>query len=210
MGVCAFFLADFVLQLKSYENKWGYLKWGWIDLISSIPSMPFLRIGRITRIIRIIRVLRGLRSTRVIVIHLFENRAKGTFATVGIITFVLILFASIAVLNVETGPESSIRTAEDALWWSLATISTVGYGDVYPKTTTGHFIAALLMVAGVALFSTFTAAIASVFVQRDAQQDGDKVNMILKKLDILSERLERAEKTGANITYDGINHDDQL
>lgn len=191
VAVCAVFAADFLIQLKAAKRKWSYLKWGWIDLISSIPSLPFLRLGRVARIVRILRLLRGVRSTRVIVKHLFENRARGTLATVALITFVLIVFSSIAVLNVETAPDSTIRSAEDALWWSLATVTTVGYGDVYPKTTVGHFVAAVLMIAGVALFGTFTATIASFFVHQDAKQEDEKMNAILQKLDALSQRLDQ-------------------
>jgi len=194
-AVCVVFAADFFLQLKAAKRKSAYLKWGWIDLISSIPSLPFLRIGRLARIIRILRLLRGVRSTRIIIIDLFENRSRGTFATVALITFVLIVFSSIAILTVETAPESTIKTAEDALWWSLATITTVGYGDVYPRTTVGHIVAAILMVAGVALFGTFTATVASFFVQQDMKPEEDKSDMILRQLGSLSERLERMERT---------------
>jgi voltage-gated potassium channel len=193
--VCAVFATDFFLQLKAAKQKWSYLKWGWIDLVSSIPSLPFLRIGRLARLVRILRMLRGIRSTRTIVTHLFDNRARGTFATVTLITFVLIVFASIIILNWETAPESTIKTAEDALWWSLATVSTVGYGDVYPRTTVGHVVGAVLMVAGVALFGTFTATVASFFVQQDSKNEDDKRDAILRKLDELTNRLERMDKT---------------
>lgn len=192
-GVCVVFALDFLLQLKAARRKWDYLKWGWIDLISSIPTLPFLRIGRLARIVRILRVLRGIRSTRVIVEHLFHHRARGTFATVALITFVVIVFASVAVLNVETTPESTIRTAEDALWWSLATVTTVGYGDVYPKTSVGRFVAAVLMIAGIALFATFTATVASFFVQQDQRREDEKMDAALRKLDALTERMDRLE-----------------
>lgn len=195
VAVCAAFAADFFIQLKAADRKWVYLKWGWIDLISSIPSLPFLRIGRVARIVRILRLLRGIRSTRVIVTHLFENRARGTFATVALITFVLLIFSSIAVLNVETAPDSTIKTAEDALWWSLATVTTVGYGDVYPKTTVGHIVAGVLMIAGVALFGTFTATVASFFVQQDSRQEDEKIDAVLRKLDVISERMDQMEET---------------
>lgn len=196
VAVCAAFAADFCLQLKASKPKWAYLlKWGWLDLISSIPTLPFLRIGRLARLIRILRLLRGVRSARVIITHLFENRARGTFATVALIAFVLIVFSSIAVLNVESAAGSTIKTAEDALWWSIATVTTVGYGDVYPTTTAGRLVAAVLMIAGVALFGTFTAAVASFFVQQDKRREEDKPDTIPRQLHDLSERLERLEKT---------------
>jgi voltage-gated potassium channel len=204
VAVCAVFATDFFLQLKAAKRKWGYLKWGWIDLASSIPSLPFLRLGRVTRIVRILRLLRGVRSTRVIVAHLFENRSRGTFATVALITFVLIVFSSIAVLNVETGPDSTIRTAEDALWWSLATVTTVGYGDVYPRTTMGHIVAAMLMIAGVALFGTFTATVASFFVQQDNRREDEKLDEVVRKLDALSGRLEQMSQASVqDSTFSG-------
>jgi voltage-gated potassium channel len=195
MAVCGVFAADFFIQLKAAKRKRDYLKWGWIDLVSSIPNLPFLRIGRLARIIRIVRLLRGLRSTRVIIVHLFQNRARGTLATVALITFVLIVFSSIAILNVETDPDSTIKTAEDALWWSLATVTTVGYGDVYPKTTVGHMVAGVLMVSGIALFGTFTATVASFFVQQDSRREDQKLDAVLRKLDAMSERMNQMEKT---------------
>ena len=105
------------------------------------------------------------------------------------------VFSSIAVLNVETASDSTIRTAEDALWWSLATVTTVGYGDVYPKTTVGHIVAGFLMIAGIALFGTFTATVASFFVQQDSRKEDQKIDAVLRKLDELSERMDRNEKT---------------
>jgi voltage-gated potassium channel len=76
----------------------------------------------------------------------------------------LIIFSSIAILQVEKDPASNIKSAEDAIWWAYVTITTVGYGDKYPVTTEGRVIAAVLMTAGVGLFGTFTAYVASWFV----------------------------------------------
>ena len=198
VAVCAVFAADFFIQLKAAKSKLGYLKWGWIDLVSSIPNLPFLRIGRLARLVRILRMLRGIRSTRVIITHLFDNRARGTFATVTLISFVLIVFSSIIILNWETDPQSTIKTAEDALWWALATVTTVGYGDVYPRTTVGHIVGAILMVAGVALFGTFTATVASFFVQQDSRKEEEKLDIVIRKLDAISERLDQIEKAKKN------------
>lgn len=198
VAVCVVFAADFFIQLKAAKRKWNYLKWGWIDLVSSIPNLPFLRIGRLARLVRILRMLRGVRSTRVIITHLFDNRARGTFATVTLISFVLIVFSSIIILNWETDPQSTIKTAEDALWWALATVTTVGYGDVYPRTTVGHIVGAVLMVAGVALFGTFTATVASFFVQQDSRKEEEKLDIVIHKLDAISKRLDQIEKDKKN------------
>ena len=140
------------------------MRWGWIDLLSSVPAIEFLRAGRAVRLIRLLRILRAFRSTKHLIHHIFRNRAQGAFTTVSIIAILLVIFSSIAILQVEDDPNSNIKTAEDAIWWAYVTITTVGYGDKYPITTEGRLIAGILMTAGVGLFGTFTAYVASWFV----------------------------------------------
>lgn len=162
-GVCVFFIGEFFYRLWTAKNKLQYLKWGWIDLISSIPNIQILRFGRFVRIVRVIRILRAVRSTKKVVSMLMENRSGGTLSTVILATILLILFSSIAILNLETTPESNITNAGDALWWSFVTITTVGYGDYYPVTLGGRIIASVLMIGGIGLFGTFTAFVADWF-----------------------------------------------
>lgn len=140
------------------------MQWGWIDLISIIPVIDYFRAARLLRIIRLLRILRAFRSTKKIVSHIFKNKAEGTFTTVSIIAVMLLIFSSIAILQVENKPESNIKTAEDAIWWAYVTITTVGYGDKFPVTTEGRIIAAILMTGGVGLFGTFTAFASSWFL----------------------------------------------
>ena len=74
--------------------------------------------------------------------------------------------ASLAVLDAERhAPDASITTFGEAVWWTITTISTVGYGDRYPVTAEGRLVAASLMVAGIALLGVVTASLASWFVE---------------------------------------------
>jgi voltage-gated potassium channel len=190
--ICLVFLWDFFYHLHRAENKLAYLKWGWIDFISSIPTLTLFRWGRIVRVVRIIRVLRAIRSVKFIFHFLFEHRAQGTFITVFLITFMLVIFSSIAVLNVETVPDANIKTAGDALWWAASTVTTAGYGDKFPVTTEGRILGVILMTAGVGFFGTLTAYIASVFVGADkaaAKTDIDLTN----ELKLIRERIESLE-----------------
>ncbi len=168
-SICIVFLFDFVVRFKKAENKLAFMKWGWIDLIASIPTFDFMRSGRLLRVIRLIRLIRAFRSTRHIVQHVFKNKIQGTLTSVAIIAVLMVLFSSVAILQFETDPNSNIKTAEDAIWWSYVTITTVGYGDKYPVTTEGRIIAALLMTVGVGLFGTFTAFTSSWFVKSNTQ-----------------------------------------
>jgi len=147
------------------------MRWGWIDLIASIPTIDYLRAGRALRLIRLIRVVRAFRSTRHLLDHVFRNRAQGAFTSVGIIAILFVFFSAIAILQVEDDPNSNIKTAEDAIWWAYVTVTTVGYGDKYPVTTEGRVIAGILMTAGVGLFGTFTGFIASWFVEGKKESD---------------------------------------
>jgi len=169
--ICIVFLIDFWVRFRKAESKLNFMKWGWIDLIASVPTFDFMRAGRLLRLIRIIRLVRAFRSTRHIVQHVFKNKIQGTLTSVSLIAILMLMFASIAILQVETDPQSNIRTAEDAIWWSYATITTVGYGDRYPVTTEGRIIAMVLMTVGAALFGTFTAYISSWFIRSDSNSE---------------------------------------
>jgi len=164
-SICIVFLFDFFYRFYKAKNKLAFIKWGWIDLISSIPALPFVRFGRLFRLIRLFRILRAFRSVKVITQHMFRNRIKGTMTAVVIITILFVIFSSISILLVEKDPNSNIKTAGDAIWWSLVTVSTVGYGDKYPITTEGRIIGTVLMFIGVGVFGTFTAFMASWFTQ---------------------------------------------
>lgn len=170
-GICVVFLLDFIRDLVRAEHPLRYmLRWGWLDLLSSIPMLGWARVGRAARVVRILRVLRGVRSTRVLTRYVLARRAESTVLAVLLVSMLIVLFSSIAMLQVEDVDGSNIRTAEDALWWALVTITTVGYGDRYPVTTEGRVIAVGLMAAGVGLFGTLTAFVASWFLEPDEKK----------------------------------------
>lgn len=172
--ICGVFLLDFIIRFRQAENKLQFMKWGWIELIASIPTLDFMRAGRLLRLIRLIRIIRAFRSTKHIVQHIFKNKVQGTLTSVAIIAVLMLLFSSIAILQFETDPNSNIKTAGDAIWWAYVTMTTVGYGDKYPVTTEGRIIAAILMTVGVGLFGTFTAYVSSWFVKDNAKTEEEK------------------------------------
>lgn len=171
--ICIIFLIEFIISFIRAPNKLNFMKYGWIDLISSIPTFNYLRAGRILRLIRLFRILRAFRSTNNLVKHIFKNKVEGTFSMALIFAFLMIIFSSIAILQVEIDPNSNIKSAEDALWWSYTTITTVGYGDKYPVTSLGRLIAVILMTVGVGLFGTFTGYMATFLISTN-KEDGKK------------------------------------
>jgi len=192
MVICGFFFLDFLYTLKRAPNRWRYLvTWGWIDLLSSIPAVTALRWGRAARLARLLRILRGIRSARELVRFLLhQRRAEGALYSLILITLLTVMFSSIAIIHLEAShPDATIRDASDALWWSVVTITTVGYGDAVPVTHAGRALAAGLMVVGIGMFGTFTAFIASWFVQPVEVEQERELEAIRKDLRALREFL---------------------
>ncbi len=163
--ICIIFLVDFGVRFKNANNKLVFMKWGWIDLVASIPFLDIFRAGRLLRLIRLLRIFRALKSTKSIFEHINRNKKQSALTSVALLSFVVVIFSSIAILEFETEVNSNIKTAEDAIWWSYVTITTVGYGDKFPITTEGRIIGAILMTTGVGIFGTFTALVSSWFIQ---------------------------------------------
>jgi voltage-gated potassium channel len=168
--VCMIFLYDFGVRFFKAKNKIYFMKWGWIDLVSSIPSFDFLRLGRLLRLIRLFRILRAFRSVKHIAAHVYKSKSTGAFTTVLVISILSIIFSSISILEFETAANSNIKSAEDALWWAFSTISTVGYGDKFPVTTGGRIIGVILMIVGGGLFATMSGFFASWFVGENKKE----------------------------------------
>jgi voltage-gated potassium channel len=198
-AVCGLFFVDFCISLYRAENRWRYFyTWGWLDLLSSIPTLDLARWGRAARIARIVRVLRGIRATRILAGVLLEQRRQSGILAAALLALLLLTLASISILHVETVAASNIRTAEDAIWWALTTITTVGYGDHYPVTTEGRFVAGILMCAGVGLFGMFSGFLASWFVEPDTKQGQQDLDALRQEIRSLRALLEGSTSTSAS------------
>lgn len=187
--VCTLFFVDFLFQFGRAEQRLQYmLRWGWLDLLSCIPMVDALRWTRIGRVARIIVLLRALRSFRVLWSFLREQRAQSSLLVAALLALALIVFSAIAILHFEQGPQANIRTAGDALWWALTTVTTVGYGDHYPVTTGGRFTAIVLMTGGVGLFATLSGALAAWFLRPQERND---TAALLREIGALRAELQR-------------------
>jgi voltage-gated potassium channel len=162
-GIWVLFGLDYLVRITLARNRRRFVGSHLLDL--AFLLLPMIRPLRALRVITVISVLnRQLRDDARGRIAIYVG------ATVALVAFV----AALAVLEAErNAPDASITTFGEALWWTITTLSTVGYGDRYPVTVEGRLVAATLMVAGIALLGVVTASIAAWFVEnlRRAQDE---------------------------------------
>ncbi len=195
--VCVVFLTDFCIRFRRAESKREFMKWGWIDLVASIPNLPFLRWGRLVRVLRVIRLLRGVRSVHRVFQLLFRDSVKSGFVSIGLTAFLLVVFSSVSVLICERTPDANIQTAGDAVWWSVSTVTTVGYGDKYPTTTEGRILGMVVMIGGVGLFGGLSGLVAALFLGAREKRSPEHGEIMLK-LDQLQKALEELKQAPAS------------
>lgn len=148
--IWAIFLLDVLIRLSGATSLKVFLVSSWLEILAL--AVPFMRL---LRFFRIVVALRGLKS-------LVTSRASATGMYILMLVPLTWFAGAIAVLDAEaSAPQATITNLRDALWWSLATITTVGYGDKYPTTVEGQLIAAVLMLTGIALFSAGAGIFAS-------------------------------------------------
>ncbi|MFO7745803.1 MAG: ion channel [Psychroflexus sp.] len=158
LGLCAVFLYDFFIQLYKRKKRWRYFfTYGWIDLLSSIPVMSEFSYVRMLRIFRIVRILR---SYKILYAYIISNKRSSLYGLIVFISTMILILSTTLVLHIEQDV-GNIKTAEDALWWSYITITTVGYGDYYPVTNPGKLAASILILNGIAIFGAIISYITS-------------------------------------------------
>nr|WP_277606025.1 potassium channel family protein [Glycomyces sp. L485] len=160
-AVWALFGADYVLRLclAGKGHRLEFVRSHPLDLI-----MVLIPIARPLRLVRMVLVL----------IETFSRHARSSLRTrasvyITGVTMMILLVSSLAVLDAERGEQ--INTFGDALWWSVVTASTVGYGDLVPQTMTGRVISAVLMFAAIGLVGLVSGSLASWFVDRVGAKD---------------------------------------
>lgn len=162
--VWAAFVIDFTARLYLADERRTYALSHWYDV--ALILLPMLRPLRLLRLLAFARVLN--RSAAGSLVGKVSTYVAGT-------AVMALGLGAIAVLDAEQDAiGANITTFGDALWWSATTVTTVGYGDRFPVTTTGRFVAVALMLVGIACIGAITAGVAAWLVaqvEADAQAE---------------------------------------
>jgi voltage-gated potassium channel len=160
---------DFVHRYKKSEMPFSkFVTKHWYEIPSMMPLILFATVEQEYFLASALRSFRLFRLFRIF--HLFFRALSifegNKFVYIFILAFSSILFGAFAEYMVESGaPDSKITSISDAVWWALVTVTTVGYGDLYPVTTEGKIIASFLMIIGIMVLGLFISTLGSSFVE---------------------------------------------
>ena len=160
-AIWGLFVLDYVVRLCLADNRWHWFLRHLLDF--AIVTLPLLRPLRLLRLLVLIEVLQKA----------IGDAFRGRIVVYTVSGVVLLIYtSSLAVFDKERYLHgATINSFGKALWWSITTVTTVGYGDVYPVTNTGRVIAVLLMIGGISLVGVVTAALASWIIERVTEEE---------------------------------------
>jgi voltage-gated potassium channel len=141
----------------------------------------------LSRLARITRLLRG-ENKKALVKDVLDNRSRyAAFLTI-LLTILVLTVAGVLVLQFESkSPDANITTGGDALWYSIVTITTVGYGDFYPVTTAGRITAIFIMFMGVGIIGALASILASALVGSSASPEEEAAEAAAPLLSVQEE-----------------------
>lgn len=138
----------------------GFLPF-WIGFIVPIEHLKWIRALRVLRLLKFHRYNGAVR-------HFVKaiRSVKDELNLLGFVTIVIVVFGSIIIFEIEHDvKDTKFVKLSDALWWSIVTLTTIGYGDIYPITTVGRAVATVIIILGVGILGTFISLMGSGLVQ---------------------------------------------
>ncbi|MGC8732675.1 MAG: potassium channel family protein [Halothiobacillaceae bacterium] len=199
MAVWALFALEVVVNSLLVHDRPLYWRQNWLNLVIVFGGLPLLFMSQAAAV-AFLRVLRLV--LLVVMVMRFARRslrllARHTLAATLIMAFFLVISLGTLVASIEP----DIPTFWDGMWWALVTISTIGYGDIVPKTPEGRLLGVILILFGVASFSMVTANLAAFVLSLRIEETAAEVEreevkhelLILERLHELEQRFDRIE-----------------
>jgi voltage-gated potassium channel len=168
------FVLDYVVHIRHLEH-YGRSGWGRFDLFVVVVTAPwflipgaqagaFVVVFRLARLARLLVASRGAR-------RLFDRLGR-----VAIVAGGVVVLGSLVAYYAEHPTNPEFGTFGDALWWGIVTLTTVGYGDIVPKTTAGRWAAVVIMITGIAVLGLLAGALSSFFRLDESRDNGGPPN----------------------------------
>jgi len=187
IAIWAIFALDYFGKLAIAPDKWDYIKKHVVELL--IVALPLLRPLRLIRLVPVIGYF--LQYTR-------RTLSGRLLQYVSMATVLICTASAVTMYEIEKAVKgSNIKTLGDAIWWTISTVTTVGYGDRFPTTAAGRVLAVLVMFTGISLIGVITASIAAWFVSSD-ESTNDQIQMqqLMTELQEIKAALKKSQEKG--------------
>jgi len=182
--IWAVFAVEIAFVLVVAPRKRAALRAHWLDAAIVIVTLPaYGRLLSSLRLVRLIRLLRLLRAGVIVSRALQAERrltSANAFRFAALATIFLTVIAGAVQATIDT---ADFKTFWDGIWWAVVTVTTVGYGDVYPTTVAGRIVATVLMFTGIGFLAVLTATVASRFVKEERRDETSEITDALARIE---------------------------
>jgi voltage-gated potassium channel len=207
--VVLFLWVEYLFRVNEQDDKWRYVAYQWSDILAIIPfdyialvsfgiALPLTIAFKLLRLVRIVALLRFSRRIEREVLAFAEK----TRLIYGLAIYLLVIIVgALLFFYFESPVNSTVSTPNDALWYMIVTMTTVGYGDIVPRTGLGRIIGVVAMITAILFASLVTATTTSALLEkfraeREEITDASKetIGNVLTQLSELRDRLDELPK----------------
>ena len=170
------FTIEYVLRIVSVKKPWGYVLsfYGLVDLLAILPtylsllipgaeSLAVIRALRIMRVFRVLKLGHYMDAAGLLRRSLYASRHKVGVFLMMVLTSVLVISAAMYLIE---GPENGFTSIPRSLYWTIVTLTTVGYGDITPRTPLGQTLAAFVMLLGYSIIAVPTGIVTAEITEQ--------------------------------------------
>ncbi len=192
-SIFIFFVIAFIVELLLVENRWRYVGQNWALPIIILGGLPFIfeydpLVQPLSALRPILAIYILLPSFKTLISFFFDGHLRTTILGAAV---VVVIFGALV-----AGVDPNVKSVWDGIWWAIATVSTIGYGDVVPSSALGRLLGVILVIIGVAIFVIITANILAITLKKERLQ----FRRDEKELDALLDEVKQIKKDQAKQT----------
>jgi voltage-gated potassium channel len=199
--ICALFAWDFIYRLIHSRNKIHFWKWHSYEILAMVPAFALYFIGLIPgissafRALRFIRIIMILARTTRFFTYAGSFIRRSRLLSLLAVSLGIVFIGAFVVLLLERGDSfAQITTYTDAVWWSLSTVTTVGYGDIVPETIGGRIVGMVMMVMGIGVMAAFISQVSATIIESRLQGSTSESDFKLKLKVHVKDTIDGLEK----------------
>lgn len=194
---------DYAFRVRRSSKRSRYIMKHWYEIPAMLPLILYASADTSTLAGQVVVQFRAIAFFRLVRLYYILTLIQGSrFVLLSAFSIITIVFGALGVYLTEAEyAGANIKSLSDAFWWAIQTVSTVGYGDVYPVTPEGRIIGIFVMFAGIGILATFITALGSKLIefklnQRSAKEK--KIELIRNDLptktkELIKDQIERVE-----------------